>query len=333
MQAKDEQKKARTRKKAKDANPKIAIRREVSSFAAAEFLFKFGCTEVTLSYYLIQLTYNQIFETSKMATRNAKRMDNPSLEFEHPVEEIRCSKNDDASVHDSSNKSGVSSMDDDSSSSGESISNNEVVGIDNYEVEKILLKRIRGHKLEYYVKWKGYSDNDNTWVVSHDLLDYKELIVEFEYRDDIIKKQHRSSTLAPMSAIMGGRKTKIYAECQQIDTGLKPLFSVPSALSSKHKGAAKRGSSVSGNQSKKCKVMVDEDGEKFPDTDPLPTGFFKIDKILAKMAYEGRELYLVKWTGYGPADTTWEPFDHIKETNAFKKFQAAYGLSECLEWT
>lgn len=33
-----------------------------------------------------------------------------------------------------------------------------------YEVEKILDKRIRKGNVEYYVKWKGWNDPaDNTW--------------------------------------------------------------------------------------------------------------------------------------------------------------------------
>lgn len=32
-----------------------------------------------------------------------------------------------------------------------------------YTVEKILQKRVRGGKLEYFVKWKGYSSKENSW--------------------------------------------------------------------------------------------------------------------------------------------------------------------------
>jgi hypothetical protein len=32
-----------------------------------------------------------------------------------------------------------------------------------YEVEKIIKKRIRNGKIEYLVKWLGYDDNNNTW--------------------------------------------------------------------------------------------------------------------------------------------------------------------------
>ena len=43
-----------------------------------------------------------------------------------------------------------------------------------YTVERILKKRKRGKKIEYFVKWKGYGDKLNTWIIKktslHDIL-------------------------------------------------------------------------------------------------------------------------------------------------------------------
>ena len=37
-----------------------------------------------------------------------------------------------------------------------------------YTVERILKKRNRGKKIEYFVKWKGYGDKFNTWIIKEE---------------------------------------------------------------------------------------------------------------------------------------------------------------------
>merc|ERR1712228_111644 len=67
-----------------------------------------------------------------------------------------------------------------------------------YTVEKILDKRIRGGKTEYLIKWEGYPDSENTWE-PEDNLDCPDLISAFEEKSKQKKeeKKRKKDTESP----------------------------------------------------------------------------------------------------------------------------------------
>ena len=49
-----------------------------------------------------------------------------------------------------------------------------------YEIEKIINKRVSRNKVQYLVKWKGYSDFDSQWLDIQQLDNAREAIMDFE---------------------------------------------------------------------------------------------------------------------------------------------------------
>lgn len=168
-------------------------------------------------------------------------------------------------------------------------------------MEKIIDRRVKKGKVEYYLKWKGFSDKDNTWEpVEH--LECPDLIKAFEDERERKEKEEKADQKS---------KSKTNAEKSKPDSSKTNK----KKTDEKDKSAAKRrkleadSTDISGKRkrrgSKSGSDDESDDGSESGGKSEKENGFargLEPQKILGATDTHGQLQFLMQWKGTDQAE-------------------------------
>lgn len=175
-----------------------------------------------------------------------------------------------------------------------------------YSVEKILLKRERNGKTEYFLKWKNYSSDDNTWEPEENL-DCAELIKEFEA--ELKRTESRKKKEQPERSRKRTLSNSTVASGASSDAGpsKERKKASPSPKQKPANNSNEKPDKVADKTPDKNKENDEDDDipeNKESDTSVTPTTpLEKVpEKIIGATDSSGQLMFLLKWQGIEEAD-------------------------------
>lgn len=168
-------------------------------------------------------------------------------------------------------------------------------------MEKVLDKRFKNNRVEYFLKWVDYDDSANTWE-PEEHLNCKELITDFEQQENDRKNK---------KILKLGRKrtlpNSIATRCEKSDTGAsgpskKRRKSFPQTNITVENTDESRESDLTENNHKndddENSVSAGKEN-KVSETTPIAK---VVDKIIDATCVPGELMYLIKWQGIEKPD-------------------------------
>jgi len=169
-----------------------------------------------------------------------------------------------------------------------SVSSEEDLEFEEFVVEKVVDKRTKQGKNEYYLKWKGYPESENTWEPEENL-GCPELILDYEKNKN---KDEKNASKAkrrtdPEPSNTNGKKSK-----PAILKNSENLISQTLASSS---STASTASSLQNSTEHANGILADEYVRGFERN-------LQPEKIIGATDSSGELMFLMKWKGSDEAD-------------------------------
>ena len=155
-----------------------------------------------------------------------------------------------------------------------------------FEVEKILKMRTVKGKKEYYLKWKGFPDSENTWEPEENM-NAADLLADFKMEGE--KSKNKKSQAKAKSGTTKNVEAK---------TGNKKIAAKTEKVADKAK---------------------DKEVEyQAPTRKPKE---FTVENICDERIENGKTEYYLKWKGFPESENTWEPAENVDAADMVAAFR------------
>ncbi|CAH8843448.1 unnamed protein product [Trichobilharzia szidati] len=180
-------------------------------------------------------------------------------------------------------------------------------GEDEFQVEKILKVRIRNGRKEYFLKWKGYSEEDNTWEPEENL-DCPDLIKEFEERrsrEKTVASPARTSTGAESRARNRSKGSSLSSDTSKDQTEEAPEPAKKKRTSNLPAATEEPVTEIVSVPEKAKEVEEEDTKADTPKSSGKVRGFargLKAERIIGATDSSGELMFLMKWKDSDEAD-------------------------------
>lgn len=189
-----------------------------------------------------------------------------------------------------------------------------------YEVEKIMGEMFKNGERFFYVKWKGYPEEDNSWQSEEEVSCY-DLIAKFR---ELCRSGEKKRT-ATEAKISTPKKSPVAAKKAKLTT-------VKTKAAMKMSPKKAKATTKSPKKSKRTVVVEsDDDNIEMPEYEgndgneegELITGDdleYEVEKIVKERNADGHKEYLIRWKGCSSKEDTWEHENNMTCPNILNAF-------------
>lgn len=179
-----------------------------------------------------------------------------------------------------------------------------------YDVEKIVGHKVERGQISYWVKWKGYGEDANTWEAAN-TVHCPELIDQYRQKYFGAPATNGKSKPTPKRAAVDTKKNK-------------------ATPAKKKKKAPKIVPDDTDDDDDDDDADEDANDEDTGDRDPLEDTTEKeweVEDVVDERTLKGKKEYLIRWKGCKADQDTWEPAHNVNCPDIIAKFEKKHAAA------